>query len=487
MYLRLGKRLYGCAIFLVLIFSLPITVHAAEFVFLPASGSFPVGTDFTVKIALSPGTTTVNASDGTVTFDKELLSVVSVSKDGSAFSLWTADPSFSNSAGTISFSGGSPAGFSEQGTVISVKFKAKAVGTAAVSISKGSILAADGKGTDVYTAGTAASFTLTEAAPEPPKEEEAAAISEDTPRAPILTSSTHPKPENWYATSTVEVAWKLTPDVIGIRTILSDKDTASPTTKESADATSKRLTDVADGTWYMFVQFQNDLGWGEVAKRTVLIDTVPPDDFDFTLVEEDTPTPKFAFQSQDSLSGVERYEVVLGSAPATTVLAKDLSNGMYPVPPQEGGTLEVTIRAIDKAGNIREVKKEMTLPKVVKAAKGKAQEETEAPPFFTIERILLILFAMGMGGVISWNIYTGKIAAQEKMKILHEVSHVRDQNDKIFSAMREEFEDLINELDPKPQLTPAERDFMEKMKEALEISEELVDSGMEELKKVIRG
>jgi hypothetical protein len=52
--------------------------------------------------------------------------------------------------------------------------------------------------------------------------------------------------------------------------------------------------------------------------------------------------------------------------------------------------------------------------------------------------------------------------------------------------MREEFEQLIQDFDIKPQLTPEERDLLESIKEVLDISEELVDTGIEDLKKQLR-
>jgi 2-hydroxy-3-keto-5-methylthiopentenyl-1-phosphate phosphatase len=71
--------------------------------------------------------------------------------------------------------------------------------------------------------------------------------------------------------------------------------------------------------------------------------------------------------------------------------------------------------------------------------------------------------------------------------VLQEVAFVRDKNDKIFSAMREEFEQMVQDLDEKPQLTPTERELLERIKEVIEVSEEIVDTGMDNLKKTIRG
>jgi hypothetical protein len=64
---------------------------------------------------------------------------------------------------------------------------------------------------------------------------------------------------------------------------------------------------------------------------------------------------------------------------------------------------------------------------------------------------------------------------------------VREKNDRIFTAMREEFEQMVQDFDEKPQLTPQERDLLEGIKEVLEISEGLLDSSLEELKKEVRG
>jgi len=104
-------------LFVAMLSMAPFAVSAAELQFTPATGSFPADTEFSVKITVDPGTDKVNAADGTITFDKNLLQVTGLSKDGSAFSLWTAEPAFSNSAGTVTFSGGTPTAFSKKSSV----------------------------------------------------------------------------------------------------------------------------------------------------------------------------------------------------------------------------------------------------------------------------------------------------------------------------------------------------------------------------------
>lgn len=469
------------SLFVLLLLAFPFATRAAELTFSPTSGSFATGEEFSIKVQVNPGSDSVNAADGTLSFDSTTLSVASISKEGSAFSLWTAEPEFSNSAGTVTFSGGTPTAFSTLKAVLTVNFTAKKAGSASLTFTKGSILAADGKGTDVYVAGEGATYTITEGTPagdEEASEEDASAALP----APAISSVTHPKEDLWYSTSTVEYSWKMPSDATGVRTIFSDKEDEKPDFVQKEDVTSERLVDIADGVWYAFAQFQSDLGWGEIGRRAFKIDTTPPAEFDFALVEGDTP--KLSFQAEDSLSGIDKYEILFSDAPVGALKGSDAENG-FTIPAQDGGLQKVTVKAFDKAGNVREASKEIELPKVAKA-KSKAGEEEEEPSFFTVERILLILFAMAIGALVTLNVYARRNAEAERSRILHEVALVRDKNDKVFSAMREEFEQMVNDFDVKPQLTPDERNFLENIKEALDISEEVVDSSMEELKKTIR-
>jgi hypothetical protein len=136
------------------VFACAHTASAASVVFSPSTGSYGAGQTFTVTVQADPQTKSINAVEAKLTFDKSKLSVVSVSKTGSAFSLWTTEPAFSNTAGTIDFGGGSPTPFSSRSNLMSITFRALAEGSAAVSVSSASILAADGLGTDVYTGAT---------------------------------------------------------------------------------------------------------------------------------------------------------------------------------------------------------------------------------------------------------------------------------------------------------------------------------------------
>jgi len=474
-------------------FSAPIA-NAAELSLSPSTAEFPMGGEFSLKVSIDPKGQSVNASDGTVNFDKDVLSVVNVSKDGSVFSLWTAEPAFSNGNGTVTFSGGTPSAFSNKGTIVTIRFKPKKVGTAKLTFSNGSVLAADGKGTNVFSAGQEATITIvegTKSAPveAAPAESESVISGGATPLAPTTLSPTHAKPDLWYGTSTAQFTWKAPGDVTSVRWVLSDKEDAKPTEVHKDASLPLFVRDIKDGVSFLVAQYRNEYGWGEVGTFKLQIDTVPPKEFDFSLVEsaDGTSPPRFAFEVTDELSGIEKYEILFGSTAAVTIKAADFLNGSTPVPPQSGGPTIVSIKAYDKAGNVREVKKEMTLPVVVKANAKAAVEEVEKPPVWTSERIVLLLFAFIIGGLTTWIFYTRSLAFTEKDRLLHRVAEIADRNDRVFTAMREEFEQMINDFDEKPQLTPKEREMVEHVKEVLDISEELVTGDLSDLKKMVRG
>ena len=124
---------------------------AADLSVTPSTGTYTVGQSFTVTLQTNPQSKSVNAVEAKLNFDNTKLAVTGVSKTGSVFSLWTTEPTFSNTAGTIDFGGGSPTPFSVRSNLITVTFRVLAAGSANVRVSSASVLAADGLGTDVYT------------------------------------------------------------------------------------------------------------------------------------------------------------------------------------------------------------------------------------------------------------------------------------------------------------------------------------------------
>lgn len=312
----------------------PSVTYAAEITFSPATLTKGVGEEFSVKVTLNPQGTGVNAADGTVTFDPAVLSVSSVNRDGSAFSLWTSEPAFSNSAGTVTFSGGTPTAFTNSGTIVTIKFKGKAAGVATVSVSKGSVLAADGKGSDVFKKGADATYTISKSAPPPPPPPAAepepdpepadAGVSEGTPvlvPAPDVQSPTHKKPESWYATSTAVLNWKVPTSMASVRTGISQNKDDKPTKVATPAVQQVKYENLTEGVWYFTAQFKDDFEWGPIATREVRVDVTPPEEYDIALLESATAPPRFVLGTTDALSGMNRYEIYLQGVITATARA----------------------------------------------------------------------------------------------------------------------------------------------------------------------
>lgn len=155
--------------FSLLLLFFPLLTNAQASLFLsPSTGSYKVGESFSILVNLNTGGESINASTGQISFDNSRLQVVSLGYSQSIFSLWTDNPSFSNPAGSVSFSGGVPSpGFTgASGGVLRITFRVKASGQAPVNFFSGSILANDGQGTNIADGlrGALYSLTLSESA-----------------------------------------------------------------------------------------------------------------------------------------------------------------------------------------------------------------------------------------------------------------------------------------------------------------------------------
>jgi hypothetical protein len=136
----------------------------------PKTAEYKVGSSFKLSIYASSPDQALNTVAGSLTFPPTLLEVTSLSKEGSVFGLWIREPSFSNTAGNVAFESVvlNPGYIGNGGKVLTVNFKVKAAGTAALGISGASILANDGLGTNILTGVSGASLSLIAADTTPP-------------------------------------------------------------------------------------------------------------------------------------------------------------------------------------------------------------------------------------------------------------------------------------------------------------------------------
>jgi hypothetical protein len=337
--------------------------RAATLYLSPSFGSGSVGKTFAVTVYVS-SKDAINAASGVVSFPNDQLELVSLTKTGSIFNLWVAEPSFSQSAGTFSFEGIilNPGYTGTAGKIVWANFRIKAAGSAKLSFTSGAVLANDGEGTNILSGFGSATFNLVDSgAPKPTAETPKPATAETpkpaaTPATPVpkISSDTNPDQNKWYASSRVRLSWPVPSGVTAVRLLLSSSPSDAPTITYAPAINAKELTDLRDGVYYFSARFQDANGWGDIARYTLRIDTTPPEPIIVNPLDGPVtanPEPKLKLVTKDNLSGIDRYLIEIGDEPAIIIKAEELIDGVFALPPQIPGVKHIVIEAYDKAGN----------------------------------------------------------------------------------------------------------------------------------------
>ncbi len=325
------------------------SAEAATLKVSPSTGVYTAGSAFTVSVVLNTEGKSVNAADGQLSFNPRELTVASVSRGASIFNLWTEEPTFSNAAGTISFGGGSPSGYKgAAGTIISITFKPLAAGTPKVTFKSGSVLAADGMGTNVLTAMNGGTFTIAAKGETPAPEYIPPA---NTPQAPKIVSGTHPDASVWYKEKNATLSWSVPAGVTAVRMLLDETSGTVPTKVYDEPLTEKRLDDLSEGVSYFHLQFKNADGWGRISEYTLRVDTEAPKNFTITEEAPDANNPsKVLLFAYEDVSPIREYKIQIdGKEP---IVFKDTEGTKkYTLDSLMPGYHTISVEAFDSAGN----------------------------------------------------------------------------------------------------------------------------------------
>ena len=332
----------------------------------PASAKYQVGQTFTMSVLVnSGGGSGINAAEGALKFDPTILKAQSVSK-GSLFSLWTEEPKFNNTAGTISFGGGSPSAYKgSSGSIVSISFKVLKAGDSSVSFTSGLVLANDGVGTNILSSYGSGKYTLTEAEKkeepkvEKPKEETKPKEEETTekgilPPAPEVISTTHPKDTIWYPNNKPEFKWKLLADVVAVAVSLNEASTSDPGTDSEGIIETKSFDNVKNGVWFIHVKFKNKFGWSQITHKKIMVDSEAPEQFTIKYNDQGdptNPTPIIDFETIDKVSGVDHYKLIINNE-SKEVQPTDFKLNPFKTQILPPGEQVIEVIAYDKAGNL---------------------------------------------------------------------------------------------------------------------------------------
>jgi len=349
----IGQILFiGLALIFVFNFPAPAEAASASLYLTPSTGTYSINSKFSIAVKVNSGGQVINAAEGAISFDSNLLEVIGISKSGTIFPYWTTEPSFSNSAGTISFGGGlpPPAYSGTAGHICSITFKAKRSGGAQVRFSSGAVLAHDGKGTNVLASMGSGSFTISPyvAAPKSTFPE---IEPEEEYNKPKITSPTHPDQNAWYSNNNVQFKWELPEGAKGVSIDFNREPVSDPGPVADGLFAEKEYETTEDGVWYLHLKFKDHRRWGTIAHFRVMVDTTPPLPFEIEVRKiEVGDWPELHFEAKDEGSGIKHYEVIIGSLESEAQIV-EAEKALYKVSGLEVGEHTVQVKAVDKAGN----------------------------------------------------------------------------------------------------------------------------------------
>jgi hypothetical protein len=322
-------------------------VPRAELFLSPRSGSFVEGATFDVPILLDSKGNNINGIEVRVSFDKNKLTIIKPSSGKSIIGVWIEPPKYDNTNGTASYVGVVPDGITTNaGLIGTITFKAIQTGSASVSISSNSnILLNDGLGTKLSLDLGRAKYDILHKAPE----------------GVMIYSETHPFQDKWYNNNSPVISWEKDGKVDGFSFEFDDKPSTIPDNTIDTVETSTSFQNISDGMWYFHIKASKNGVWGATGHFLVRIDTESPAVFKpeanyllaaTALIER----ALVSFFTTDNLSGVDHYEVGVVDKKEQVNISPAFVQAESPfqVPLSDSANLTVVVRAIDKAGNVRD-------------------------------------------------------------------------------------------------------------------------------------
>ncbi len=311
----------------------------------PATGSFLVGSTFDVSIVVDTDDVNINTVKADLSFPPDYLQIVLPSSGMSFISLWLEQPTYSNTKGTISFAGGKPEGIKTSSGIVSIiTFRAIKAGEAVIKILPSSnVLAHDGKGTEILSTIINGSYVLKLKPAEGPK----------------VFSNTHPDENFWYNNQNPIISWEEEPGFTDFSYVLDSFPQTIPDNNSDIQETTKAYENLANGLWYFHIKALKENIWGSPSHFLLRIDSTPPAKFkpkvEFLLAAV-IGRALVSFSTTDALSGVDHYGIAVidkAEPPLESPVFIE-AQSPYQLPNALSGDLRVIVRAVDKAGNVRD-------------------------------------------------------------------------------------------------------------------------------------
>jgi hypothetical protein len=379
--------LFGVLIFL---WGIPGTVRAARLYMTPATGAFPVGETFSVKLFLDTEGEEINALDISLSFPADRLQLVSPNTSVSLIDVWASQPKFNNRTGEISLRGGIPNGVETSGGLIGeLTFRVRSTGQALLAYSSESqVFLNDGKATP---AGLDFQNAIVQ-------------LELPPPAGPSVSSPTHSQGE-WSSSPDIALSW-FAGDADAFSYILDQSPVTEPDRTPEGTEPSTFYSDIPSGVSFFHVRALRAGTWGGTTHYEIKVDTQAPAEFGidvFPSVRTSVRQPTISFRTSDADSGISHYELNViplsaesGNTAQTSFIevtspyiTHDLSPGAY----------EVAVRAYDLAGNFREQTQRLRIVNgalTLTRGDGLIIRDVITIPWYVLVLVVILLLAFGL-------------------------------------------------------------------------------------------
>lgn len=354
MYTCARKRIL-LALFSVALF--PCVAFASSTLSLsPASGSYTVDEVIPVRV-LVQSPEKLAAVEATLEYDPKLvgIDIIATSQDVS----WVVTPTAEN--GVLRYSGMVKKDAPLTLELMSLEVHALRQGKPELRFTSGaSTVAADGSGGNTLGRITQASFDIA------PKEGFAPGVTSAAPNGEVLgasdattltvTAKEIPDESLWYPLRDVTMSWTLPHDVKDVRIGLSRKAEDTGYKSVNTGTTTRLVTDLEEGEWFFHITPDGGTVKDSVHFRIAIDHTAPVFGTTTEIVRDDSHDPNisFAVSATDTISGIANYEFAIDGG--TPTKWNDDGSGVYRFRSPVAGDHELTIAALDKAGNRSESK-----------------------------------------------------------------------------------------------------------------------------------
>ncbi|MFH1820407.1 MAG: cohesin domain-containing protein [Candidatus Nealsonbacteria bacterium] len=311
----------------------------------PASGSFLVGSVFTVSILVNTEGNEINTIWAELKFPSNQLQITSPTAGTSFVSEWLSPPTYSNEQGVITFKGGIQGGIkTSAGVLAQITFRAISAGTARIEFTGSSqILLNDGLGTNVLTDIRSGKYQILVPPPEGPR----------------VVSVTHPNENVWYSDESPSFAWEEETGVSEYSWSFDQNPSKRPDTVSEGSETQISFSQIRDGVWYFHLRQKKSGVWEQTSNIQVKIDSTEPREFT-TQVKNYAQGVGYQavvyFETTDDFSGIDHYQVSVVDLNEKGAPRSFFTEAVspYKIPLDKGGKYNIIIRAVDRAGNYRE-------------------------------------------------------------------------------------------------------------------------------------